>query len=133
MFSVYLAAKSRSAEPSTVTEATGLTPNECRTAGRPYGPNGAPSRSSSWVKYIGPKDAVTRVEDVVCEVHESWGPAVAERLNGLRRHGWEIRLVIVQRIEGEDDHMSKGIALCRESIDWLAQAGASIDIDQYVL
>lgn len=133
MFSVYISAKSHSGEPSAVTEATGLLADESRTVGRPHGPTGAPSRSSAWVKHLGPKGAVTRVEDVICEVHESWGPAVAEGLNGLRQHGWEIQLVIVQRIEGEDDHMSRGITLCRESIDWLARAGTSIDIDQYVL
>ncbi|GAA2723365.1 DUF4279 domain-containing protein [Actinocorallia aurantiaca] len=133
MFSVYLSVRHSSSEPAVVTEAIGLVPDESRTAGRPYGPTGAPSRSSAWVRHVGPKDAVARVEDAICEIHKSWGPAVAAGLNGLRRHGWTAQLVIVQRIEGEDDYMSKGISLCRESIEWLAQAGASIDIDQYVL
>lgn len=133
MFSVYLSARNSSSEPSVATEAIGLVPDESRTAGQPYGPTGSPSRSSVWVKYLGKKNKVARVEDVLCELHKSWGTAVATGLDRIRRQGWEIQLVIVQRIEGEDDYMSKGIVLCRESVDWLSQAGASIDIDQYVL
>ncbi|MFD7022410.1 hypothetical protein [Promicromonospora sukumoe] len=56
---------------------------------------------------------------------------LADRLRSRAGLGDAVRLVVVQDMDGRDPHGARGFFLSTEALDWLARAGATLDIDQY--
>jgi hypothetical protein len=62
-----------------------------------------------------------------------WGPEFAAALGRLAGSGdVDVSLVIVQELTDPEDPRQRGIFLGVTLLAWLARAGASLDIDQYV-
>lgn len=62
---------------------------------------------------------------------ESLDMALAGRLSTMASLGCNVVITVVQELRDEPD--SLGLHLTAAAIRWLAAAGASIDIDQYVI
>jgi hypothetical protein len=84
---------------------------------------------SEWSLQLG---AGTSTGDVLTMAEEALlgiGPGTRERLSAIsREEGTTTCLLIVQR--ATDDRQTKGIDLSRRMVAWLADAGATVSIDQ---
>ncbi|WP_250214781.1 DUF4279 domain-containing protein [Acrocarpospora catenulata] len=132
MFRVYLRLVSDSGDPDSVTRAVGRTPDEVWRVGETSPRSGRPRKFSSWKVCFGPKNIVGSPDGALNELM-SWGLPTARVIRELATEGgWEASLVVVQEFRDPDNVFEKGIVLEAELIEWLAVAGAAVDIDQYI-
>lgn len=60
------------------------------------------------------------------------GDELPGRLAALAQQGCFVRVSVIQEIEGERDDATLGLSISEDAVAWLARAGGSISIDQYV-
>lgn len=134
MFRIYLRVVSHRLEPESVTSGTGLIPDRVTRVGESLSSGSRRRRFNSWEKHVAdPESGAARVEDVE-DVLVGWGDEAAVALGKLGADpDVTVSLVIVQRIDAPEDSTQTGIPLGEHTVAWLARAGASIDIDQYVV
>ncbi|GII91906.1 DUF4279 domain-containing protein [Sinosporangium siamense] len=132
MFRVRLRLVSDNGDPAAVTGATGIPPNRSFRAGETSTRTGKKYRFSQWSKSIGQESETDGIDDAIAEVC-SWGLNTARSFREIcLSDNWEASLVIIQEIRDADDPHEKGISLTSTAISWLAAAGASLEIDQYL-
>ncbi|MEO3812779.1 DUF4279 domain-containing protein [Sphaerisporangium sp. B11E5] len=132
MFRISLRLVSDDGDPAEVTAATGMAAGTATRAGEPSVRTGRPHKFSSWSVPLGPGPRVERPEEAF-DALVSWGLPLARRFRDVcADKGWEASLVVVQEFRTPDEPLEKGISLSRELVEWLATAGAAVDVDQYI-
>ncbi|TWE19442.1 uncharacterized protein DUF4279 [Kitasatospora atroaurantiaca] len=130
---MYVRVVSSSLQPSDITARLNAEPDESSAIGSRRRPELPPRGHTSWIRRAVAPEAGARPEDLEPSVL-AWGTEFAAALGALAESGAaDVSLVIVQRIQDPDGTAEKGIFLGAELIRWLATAGASLDVDQYVL
>lgn len=132
MFKISLRLVSDDGNPAEVTSLTGMRPDIEARAGENSRRTGKPHKFSSWSVSVGSESLLQRPEEAF-DALVSWGLPVARKFHELcSKQGWEMSLIIVQEFRDADDVTEKGISLSPEVIEWLAVAGAGVEIDQYI-
>jgi hypothetical protein len=122
---VFLVVESRRPAPE-LTEYLGLESTTIRSFHHPI----RGEMLSEWSLRLGAGTGTFDVLTVAEEALIGIGPGTRERLNAVgREEGTTTCLLIVQR--ATDDRQTKGIELSRRLVAWLADAGATVSIDQY--
>ena len=128
-FQMYLRLVSETLLPQDITDRLGVPADESYGIGSRRRPETPPRKHSLWVRRAGDG----RPEDIEPAVLD-WGMDFARAVGTLTASTDVVAsLVIVQRVTDVDDPLQKGVFLSATLLSWLAAAGASLDIDQYVL
>lgn len=90
-----------------------------------------PIRWSTWASPLSLPPGVHAGTEGLSSAIESLAPSLAMRVASLVQDGCEATLNVVQELR--DDSESCGIHLSAAAVAWLSAAGASIDVDQYVV
>ncbi|GAA3420320.1 DUF4279 domain-containing protein [Streptosporangium vulgare] len=132
MFKISLRLVSDDGDPAQVSAATGMVADHAVRAGDRSIKTGKLYKFSSWSASVGPKSGFERPEEAFEEL-VSWGLPTAYTFRKLKSESnWEISLVVVQEFRNTDNPMEKGVSLNTQVIEWIAAAGAGLEIDQYV-
>ncbi|MFF9087522.1 DUF4279 domain-containing protein [Streptomyces sp. NPDC014991] len=131
-FRMYLRVVSESLQPQEISARLGTGPDESTAIGSRRRPQSPPRPHATWIRHAAAAGGSARPEDLE-PVVLGWGPEFAAALGRLARSGdADVSLVLVQEITDPDDPQQKGVFLRADLLAWLATAGASLDIDQYV-
>lgn len=114
-----------------ITQVLGVRPDDTRAVGDARFSWSPPAGVHTWVRHVNSGESCPRFEDLA-EGIQGWGADLAHKLGTLSRQGLEVQLSVVQDIADPNDPMEKGITMSAALIQWLAEAGASVDIDQYI-
>lgn len=132
MFRMYLRVVSSTLWPEEISERLGAAPDSVIRRGTSRHPGTPPRDHSTWIREISGPAGPARPEELE-HVVIGWGTPFAKALGALAGTGdIAVSLEIVQEIRHLDDPREKGIFLTADLLSWLAIAGASLDIDQYV-
>jgi hypothetical protein len=89
-----------------------------------------PRAATSWsLELDWPRETHGGTEGLAAAI-ESLGRSVAEHAATLAAQGCDVVVSVCQELA--DDPASVGLHLTPEAIKWLAMAGATVDVDQYV-
>lgn len=129
-FEVYLRVASTTLLPAEISARVGVPADEAIPIGTLRRPHAPAYRHSVWKRRaVGSGDG--RPEDFEASV-VAWGMEFAAKVGSLVAAGEaEVSLMIVQRVDDLGDPLQKGIFLSPELVQWMATAGASLDVDQY--
>ncbi|MEU3281425.1 DUF4279 domain-containing protein [Streptomyces antibioticus] len=131
-FRMYLRVVSESLQPDQISARLQTGPDEATAIGSRRRPESPPRPHATWIRRASAGDGPGRPEDLE-PVILGWGVQFAAALGRLAASGdAEVSLVIVQELTDPEDPQQKGIGLGAALLAWLAEAGASLDIDQYV-
>ncbi|MGW7041569.1 DUF4279 domain-containing protein [Streptomyces avermitilis] len=131
-FRMYLRVVSESLQPEEISARLGTGPDEATAIGSRRRSQSPPRAHATWIRHVLAEGGSGRPE-----AHEpvvlGWGPEFAAALGRLAGSGdADVSLVVVQELTDPEDPRQKGIFLSAALLAWLAEAGASLDIDQYV-
>ncbi|WP_328757518.1 DUF4279 domain-containing protein [Streptomyces sp. NBC_00271] len=131
-FRIYLRVVSESLQPEEISARLGTGPDEATAIGSRRRPQSPPRTHATWSRHVSAAGGPGRPEDLEAVVL-GWGPEFAATLGRLAASGdAHVSLVVVQELTDPEDPRQKGIFLGAPLLAWLAEAGASLDIDQYV-
>jgi hypothetical protein len=129
---MYLRVVSESLQPEEISARLGTGPDEATAIGSRRRPQSPPRTHATWSRHVSAAGGPGRPEDLE-PVVLGWGPEFAATLGRLAASGdADVSLVVVQELTDPEDPRQKGIFLGAPLLAWLAEAGASLDIDQYV-
>lgn len=129
---MYLRVVSESLQPEEISVRLGAEPDEATAIGSRRRPQSPPRRHATWIRHVPAAGGSGRPEDLE-PVVLGWGPEFAAALGRLAGSAdADVSLVVVQKVTDPEDPRQKGIFLSAALLAWLTQAGASLDIDQYV-
>ncbi|MFE2516748.1 DUF4279 domain-containing protein [Streptomyces mirabilis] len=131
-FRMYLRVVSESLQPEEISSRLGTGPDEATAIGSRRRPQSPPRAHANWIRHVSAANGPGRPEDLEPMVL-GWGPEFAAALGRLAGSGGaDVSLVVVQELTDPEDPRQKGVFLGAPLLAWLAEAGASLDIDQYV-
>ncbi|UXY32022.1 DUF4279 domain-containing protein [Streptomyces sp. HUAS TT20] len=131
-FRMYLRVVSESLQPEEISARLGTGPDESTAIGSRRRPQSPPRAHATWIRHASATGGPARPEDLE-PVVLGWEPEFASALGRLAGSGdADVSLVVVQELTDPEDPQQKGIFLSAALLAWLAEAGASLDIDQYV-
>ncbi|WP_405914696.1 DUF4279 domain-containing protein [Streptomyces sp. NBC_00728] len=131
-FRMYLRVVSESLQPQEISARLGCEADEATGIGSRRRPQSPPRKHATWIRRVRAPGESRRPEDLE-PVVLAWGPEFAAALGRLAdSKDADVSLVLVQEITDPEDPQQKGIFLRAALLAWLARAGASLDIDQYV-
>ncbi|MFJ9961816.1 DUF4279 domain-containing protein [Streptomyces avermitilis] len=131
-FRMYLRVVSESLQPEEISARLGTGPDEATAIGSRRRPQSPPRAHATWIRHVLAAGGPGRPEDLE-PVVLGWGPEFAAALGRLAGSGdADVSLVVVQKLTDPEDPQQKGIFLGAALLAWLAEARASLDIDQYV-
>lgn len=113
-----------------ITAALGRAPDTGHDLGSPGALRPQPRGWSSWSVDLAWSAAAHAGTEGLSNALTGMEMDLADRLAGLRRRGCRVALSVVQDLA--DDSASTGIHLTAAAVEWLATAGAAVDVDQYV-
>ena len=129
---VYLRVLSDELPPSALTAAIRLEPTRTREMGSKREPVSRPLPEHRWYLDLGqtsPEVSLTRLLEAVPRL----GLEAARRLGELVRAGRAVAMLeVVQVVTDPEDTFQLGIWFENDTLEWLAAAGAGVDIDQYL-
>ncbi|MFE0387648.1 DUF4279 domain-containing protein [Streptomyces bungoensis] len=129
---MYLRVVSESLPPEQISARLGTGPDEATAIGSRRRPQSPPRAHATWIRHVPAPAGPGRPEDLE-PVILGWGPAFAAALGRLVAAGEaDVSLVVVQELTDPEDPQQKGVFLSAALLAWLAEAGASLDVDQYV-
>lgn len=142
MWRAYLLVGSSTASLSELTAVLGPSSEDSHSIGEvPRRPRGLPVRVrfppprpfdwSKWTHQLWWRASRHAGVDGITRAVKALPDELADRLRSRADLGDAVRLVVVQDMEGHDPHGARGFSLTPEALDWLARAGATLDIDQY--
>lgn len=130
MMTAALVVQSRNLSLDEISESMGRPPDFGYERGSLSPLGKVPREATSWsLELTWPSEVHSGTEGLAMAI-ESLGLPVAERAARLAARGCEIVLSVCQELA--DDPASVGLHLPPSAISWIATAGASVDIDQYV-
>ncbi|MEU4085346.1 DUF4279 domain-containing protein [Streptomyces aureus] len=129
---MYLRVVSDSLQPQEISARLGCEADEATAVGSRRHPQSPPRKHATWIRHVRDRGESGRPEDLEPAIL-AWGPEFAVILGRLAdSQDAAVSLVVVQEITDPEDPQQKGIFLGADLLAWLARAGASLDIDQYV-
>ncbi|MFC8591696.1 DUF4279 domain-containing protein [Streptomyces atroolivaceus] len=129
---MYLRVVSRSLQPQDISRRLDAEPDESMPVGWRRHPQARPRSHATWIRHARTAEDDARPEDLE-PVVVGWGLDLAEALGRLAASGEaDVYLEIVQEVNDIEDPQQRGIFLGPDLMAWLATAGATLDIDQYV-
>lgn len=130
-FWAYLRVTSHRSRLAEISDVIGFAPDRCHEIGdaNPYR-GGDSYKWSKWIMYLEMREEFRAGAEGLSDAIEALSNDFADRLSKLANRFCEVQLMVVQELEYEKD---KGIHLTAEAVRWMSRAGASLDIDQYVL
>ena len=128
-FWAYLRVTSLQLQPGEITQALGVEPDESHGIGEADPDSLGTYKWSVWSRYLVLDDAVPWGTEALTAAIEALGGGLADRLGELARTSCEVSLMVVQELYEDCD---SGLFLTAAAVDWLARAGARVDVDQRV-
>jgi hypothetical protein len=130
-FWAYLRVTSLQLQSGEVSMHLGVDPDESHDVGdaNPYREGGV-YKWSKWSRHLVLNDEISMGTEGLSEAIEALGGEFADRLAELTTRSCEVALMVVQEFDDPDG--DTGIHLTAGAIQWLARAGAYLDVDQYL-
>ncbi len=126
-----ISAESQDLTSSDISSALGCLPSTSHDVGSAGSLRPEPRERSLWSLDLSWRAGAHAGTEGLSQAIEALGTPFADRLANLKARGCDVVLSVVQELADEPE--STGLHLSAPAIEWLARAGAALDIDQYVI
>lgn len=128
----YLSIVSGEFDVSQITARVGLSPSRSVERGQKRTVWAPPATEARWYYDLGSAPNSSDLDSLLQDELEKLGSQVATAIGNISTGATLIRLVLVQTMSASEARSALGLFIRPDSLQWLAMARASIDIDQYL-